>query len=296
MTHNNLIMQTILIATDFSEASKNASLYGIDLAKSIEARVVLLHVYPRVVPSPETGLMYTNAELESIANERLATEVNSLDTGDSVVIEKTTVQGSASEEIMKAAEAVNASFIVAGMQGGNTLARRLFGGTAFKLSRHSGVPVILVPESGWFKVPKVIALASDIQDETNMHILDPLQAFGEKFQSTIYIVRVIKKGMDELEERLLRPNRLKWLFKDLHPTYEFLNDNDVAHAMNDFVIDHGVDMVAMVREEHNLLERIFVKSNIREMIIQTHLPLMILPGKVPAVVNTPAGKLEEEIL
>lgn len=49
--------------------------------------------------------------------------------------------------------------------------------------------------------------------------------------------------------------------------------------MNDFVKEHQVDMIAMISQEHDLLERIFVKSNIKEMMLQSQVPLIILPGK-----------------
>jgi len=98
----------------------------------------------------------------------------------------------------------------------------------------------------------------------------------------MYVVRVIKKGMDELIERLLRPTRLQWHCRELHPSFEFLNDEDVAHAMNNFVKEHHIDMVAMIAKEHNLFERIFLQNDIKKMLLHTSVPLIILPAKADA--------------
>jgi hypothetical protein len=95
----------------------------------------------------------------------------------------------------------------------------------------------------------------------------------------MYVVRVIKKGMDETIERLPRPSKLKWHFKDLHASFEFVNDNNLAHTMDEFVKQHHVQMVAMIAREHDLLEKIVVKSDIKEMILHTKVPLIILPAK-----------------
>lgn len=38
-------MQTFLIATDFSAASRNATQYGIELARAFNARVILVSAY-----------------------------------------------------------------------------------------------------------------------------------------------------------------------------------------------------------------------------------------------------------
>jgi hypothetical protein len=59
--------------------------------------------------------------------------------------------------------------------------------------------------------------------------------------------------------------------------------------MNEFVQEHDVSMVAMIAHEQNIFERIFVKSNIKEMMFSTKVPLIILPGKVE-----PGSLIEQE--
>ncbi len=65
----------------------------------------------------------------------------------------------------------------------------------------------------------------------------------------------------------------------MYTSEELLDDTDVAHAINAFVESHDVDMVAMVAREHNLLQRIFTRSHIKEMMYEVHVPLVILPGQ-----------------
>jgi hypothetical protein len=40
-------------------------------------------------------------------------------------------------------------------------------------------------------------------------------------------------------------------------------------------------MIAMISQEHTFLESIFVKSNIKEMMLLTNVPLIILPQNIP---------------
>lgn len=47
-------MKTILIATDFSEASRNASFYGVELPKEINARIILFEAF--TIPKPISPL------------------------------------------------------------------------------------------------------------------------------------------------------------------------------------------------------------------------------------------------
>jgi nucleotide-binding universal stress UspA family protein len=279
-------METILIATDFSEASRNASFYGTKLAKLLGAKVVLVNAYPYQMPTSGTLISMTNEELRHSSRQNLKHEVGWLDLKGEVEIEKHNVQGDAVEVILSEARRLKATWIVAGMKGAGRMARKMFGGVAFSLSRLSEIPLILVPQNAWFTPPTTIALASDIDHNSDMRILDPLEEFGKKCHSTMYVVRVIKRGMDELVERLLRPNRIKWHCRELHPSFEFLNDNDVAAAMNHFVKEHKVDMIAMILQDHNLFDRLFSKSDIQEMMMLTTIPLILLPGKIhPEITN-----------
>jgi len=47
-------MNTILIATDFSRAARHAALYGLQLAREINASIILFNAYD--VPIPAAGL------------------------------------------------------------------------------------------------------------------------------------------------------------------------------------------------------------------------------------------------
>src|SRR4051794_32243939 len=273
-------METILIATDFSPASHNAVVYGIEMAKFLQAKVFLLHVCEPILPASDSVLVMSDEELKECSDKNLREEVQGIKNAETVNVECRVEEGLPSETIKWVAKNIKATWIVAGMKGGGRAIRKIFGSTAISLTRRPNVPLIVVPEDARFTPPKTIALASDIGDDTDVRILDPLEEFGIKCNSTMYVVRVIKKGMDELIERLVRPTRVKWHCKELHPAFEFLNDNDVAHAMNEFVKEHNIDMIAMIAHDHNLFERVFIKSQIEEMTFRTHVPLIILPGKL----------------
>ena len=275
-------MNTLLIATDFSDASRNASRYGVELAKQINAKIILVHVYPNA-PTGEAALLVSDQELEDNAEQRLAEEKTWLTQKYSVQIKTISRQGKPWEQVIALANKIDSNWIVAGMKGGSRMARIMFGGTSFMLSRHSGCPVLLIPQNACFSIPTTIALASDITDAALIDVLNPLTTFAETFDAEMYVIRVITKGMCEVLERVMTPAMFKWKFKNLQTSYDFPNANDVAYAINAFVFEHQVDIVVMVCQEHNLVERIFSKSNIREMILHTTVPLMILPGKVDSV-------------
>ncbi|MCX6295413.1 MAG: universal stress protein, partial [Bacteroidetes bacterium] len=63
-------MKTVLIATDYSAAAKNASRYGIQLARILKAKVILLHAYqiPILVTEVPVIADFDEFEKESLRN------------------------------------------------------------------------------------------------------------------------------------------------------------------------------------------------------------------------------------
>jgi nucleotide-binding universal stress UspA family protein len=275
-------METILIATDFSPAAHNATLYAVELAEHLGARVIICNAYQAIISTTDMVVAVTDKEVREMSEANLLKERRSLMVPPNVSLETIAEEGWACGAILSVAKKTNAKWIIAGIKGSGIQGRRFFGSTVTELSRRSTLPLILVPENYSFKAPETLALASDINDETDITILEPLHEFGEKLHCKMYVVRVIKKGMDDVVEMLLRPTVLKWRYKDLKPTYEFEVDNNVARAMNKFVKEHNVDMVVMIKQDHTFLERLFTKSNTKEMTFKSEVPLIILPNKSDA--------------
>jgi hypothetical protein len=167
--------------------------------------------------------------------------------------------------------------------------KKYFGTTVTQLYKTSTIPLIVVPADATFSAPETIALASDITADTDIHVLDPLKAIAKEFGSNIYVVRVIKKSMDEMEERTLATSKLNLFFAPIEHDYKFIKAENVAKALNVFVEQKAVKMVAVIPHEHDLLERIFSRSVTKDLVFKSKVPLLILPDR------NIAGKTEEAV-
>lgn len=282
-------MKTILIATDFSSAARNATTYGFELARQMQAKVILFTAYQTEPALPDSSLYMTAADLQRNAYKKLLNEAETIDPRRTISLETECLNGPVNNSILAAALVNNASCIIVGMKERGKEMRKYFGSTVTDLCKRSSVPLIVVPADAVFAIPKTIALASDITDDTDIHILNPLQTIAENFGAKLYVVRVIKKSMDEVIERLSTSERLHWFLADLRPSYRFLEAENVAKAMNDFVKQHAVDMVAVIPHEHTLFERVFTRSVTKDLVFHTAVPLLILPFK-----NTGKTTTEED--
>jgi universal stress protein A len=129
-------MQTLLVATDFSDASAPATAYAISLACALKARLSLLHVVPeedvriitamRAYLQSEVTLDTLVATLRTEAAKRLASLVEEVPATD-VVPEQRIVTGDPAAAIMREAAARQVQLIILGTHGRRGVTRFLMG-------------------------------------------------------------------------------------------------------------------------------------------------------------------------
>jgi len=144
----NMNFKTILFATDFSEGSKNALPYAVDLAKRYEAKLYFMHIVYDVART--TGWYVPHISVEEMYNDLekgARTELEKTFTEEMrglKDIEHVVMKGIPYEEITKFAETNKIDLIVLATHGRTGLDRLLFGSTAEQVVRYAPCPVLSV--------------------------------------------------------------------------------------------------------------------------------------------------------
>lgn len=142
-------IETVLVATDFSEGAERAVGWGAQIARPHGARVVLYHgVEPPAPPllSPVLADLPDEAyeREQTDAHRRLAEAARKLaNDGTEVVVDAQPDLGT--DTILDRAARHDAQIIVTGTRARHRLANALLGSTATRLIRDAGVPVLTVP-------------------------------------------------------------------------------------------------------------------------------------------------------
>jgi nucleotide-binding universal stress UspA family protein len=141
-------IKKILFATDFSEGSKNALPYAVDLAKHYGAKLFVVHVIYDMAKTtgwyvPHTSLDEVYADLEKSARTELAKTFTEEMRGFKD-IEHIVLKGIPYEEITKYADVNQVDLIVLATHGRTGLDRLLFGSTAEQVVRYAPCPVLSV--------------------------------------------------------------------------------------------------------------------------------------------------------
>jgi nucleotide-binding universal stress UspA family protein len=134
-------IETILHPTDFSEPSANAFGFACTLARALNARLLVLHVYPPPICHGEVvARRQPNGFHELLWKELRAV----LSPEPQVCVEHMLEEGDAASEILRVARKVPCDLIVMGTHGRTGLGRLLMGSVAERVLRRAPCPVLAV--------------------------------------------------------------------------------------------------------------------------------------------------------
>ncbi|MEP7165706.1 MAG: universal stress protein [Ferruginibacter sp.] len=286
-------MKNILIVTDFSNAAQNAGRYGIELAKYFNAKVFLFNAFQVPIQVPESYLFYSVENTGEITMELLKKEAEMINPGNLVAMEICGAEGTAANAIISEATNREADMIICGMKSSVKTLRRIFGSTITTLASKSDIPLIVVPENSIFVIPKNIALANDMDQETANITFNMLKELGEKFISKLSVVWVVDDGVDGEKEMRYRPKTFINEFKDLDPVLEYPSGSNITKTIEGFIKEHEIDLLAIIPHKHDLLERFMTESITKNMIFHTEIPLLVLPQKKNAEMKNQSSRITE---
>lgn len=270
-------MKTIFIATDFSEASHNASRYGVELASALGAKIVLFHAYTIPLSIPESYVIVRPEEVKKSAEDYLLDEVLKLRKSTMQSIDILAIEGDPVEMIIHEVKNYEEPLLVVGMKGEGKNFRKLFGSVASGLARKSFLPLFIIPESVVFKGFKNLALAIDDEITIELKGLALIHKFGEINSSKIYILRALNNSEKVISELSLRSSAISGRLSPLEVEFAFPRGNDISHTILNFCKENGIDLLILIPHYHSVFERLFIKSETRNLIFETEFPLFLLP-------------------
>ena len=262
-------MKTIIVPTDFSSAAEHAALYAAELAKAIDASVLLLHVYQIPVAMNDFPVMVVSVEEmkknADIGLKRVRDAVQKQVPDVKFDIESR--MGDVVQEIEAACEGREVVAMVTGTKDMGGFERFLTGSTTLSIVKKCTHPVIAVPEGAAIKNPKRLALAVDLSHTDEIPV-QKILAFKEALKADLHLVHVEQEGESLTSDAL--PQDLR------SAVYHSLKEDDVTKGISDFVAGQNIDMVVVLPHKHNLYERIFFKGHTKNLIESIPVPVLCI--------------------
>lgn len=273
-------MKTIIIPTDFSPTATNAMHYGIDMAKSIKASIILLHVYQVPVSYTDTPIVLMSVEeLKKEAEqklEKLHKEVEHLTSG-SIKIYTEARLGNIVDEIENLCEKVKPFAVVMGSKGSTGIEKILFGSTTLTVIRHLTWPVICVPPGKAFgNGIKKIGFACDFRNIVETTPADVIKLIVKEFGAELHVLNVDYHNKQFKPETPEQSALLHTMLEEVKPVYHFIEHKDIEDGLNEFAEKNNLDLLITIPKKHKLLDGLFKPSSTRQLVVQSHIPVMCI--------------------
>lgn len=288
-------VKKVLIPVDFSDYSIKACELGINYAYAVGAEVMIMHAYfspyfPSAIPMGDT-LAYQVNEEESVQNilkrvqidiQNICTYINrKMDSGQLPKIKYDYVlrEGLPEEEIIAYSKEYRPTLIVMGTRGKSQKDMDLIGSVTGEVIEVNRVPVLAIPENVPFNnlsEAKNIAFATSF-NQRDLVAFDEFMEIIKPYDVNIHLFN-ISTSRDEWNE--IRLTGVKEYFKKHYPdakiTHTVLADGDLLLAIEKFVRDKHIDVIALSTYRRNILARMFNPSIARKMLFHTDTPLLVM--------------------
>ncbi len=271
-------MKTIIVPTDFSPIATNAMHYALDMAKSVNASILLLHVYQVPVSFTDTPIVLVSIEdLRKGAEEQIAhlkTEVEHLTSGSLKVYTETRL-GTVADELENLCNKINPFAVVMGTKGASGVERILFGSNTLTAIRHLTWPVICVPPGKTFgNGIKKIGFACDFKDVVKTTPTHFIVDFVKEFKAELDVLNVDYHNKHFKPETPEQSLLLHTMLEEAKPSYHFIEHADIEDGINEFAEKNNLDLIITIPKKHRLLEGVFKPSSTKQLVYQSHVPVM----------------------
>ena len=274
-------MKSFLVATDFSDISREAALYAANLAKVAGAELTLIHAY--LLPTPVSEVPYVMVSVDELQrdNEKLARELADHIHSNTGVPVRTIVNiGLPADEVVYQAKETGADLIVVGMRGENKTIDKIIGSTTAAIMRKATVPVLVVPAHSVYSPLNQITYATDFSYTMNLRCLKTLQELARMFVGArLNVVHIQRPGEIMNAEQIAGKVRLEPLLEAINHEYFNLEHTNVETGLKTFLSQHTSELLVMVAHKHSWWERLVSGSHTKEMAYRSDIPLLVLQDK-----------------
>lgn len=276
-------MKTILVPTDFSVCAHNALKYAIGLAQEISAEIALLYVYSINIIDPHMPADYIDqmaADKIKAADEALKNEIDKVlrDTEPdkkSIKITPYKDMGFIHDSIIDKSEELKVDYIIMGTTGAGGL-KKILGSNTYNLIAKTKYPVIAVPGGAKFTKWKEIVFATDFKQREYQYIQYLLQSTAS-FNSRILCLHVNPVNENHHEQEVAELQNYFW--NELNSgklRLKFIQNADAAEGIQAFIHNENPDLLVLLTQKRNWLERIFHKSIVKEISSKASVPILAL--------------------
>ncbi|MGZ3898701.1 MAG: universal stress protein [Bacteroidia bacterium] len=270
-------MQTIVLATDFSDAANNATDYAVELAKYFSAKLILVNAFTPHIGHNELTSVEHFALVEKNNTERLIPlQKQIMQAGNNgMKFDCFSDVGAPVDVIQKAVEKFKAGMVVIGITGHpNLVKEHWIGSTAIKVAKQLKVNTFIIREGVKFQKIRKISFACDFEKTEKSTLLYIAKYFTTVFEASLKVVNVTGEWVqvDKLKTLQFVEDNLRTVDHDI----TFVKDTDPGHSLENYINSRNTDALIVSPKEHNFFHSLFNRSVTNRLIFHADLPIIVI--------------------
>lgn len=288
----------ILVPVDFSDYSLKACRIAFNMAKDIDAKVKILHVYfnpyyPTALPMAEAFAYQGKEEKEfqtiiEKVKENIQKLCNTIDnkisSGEFPSVNYSYVlrEGLPEEEIVTFAKEYKPSLIIMGTRGKDQKDADLIGSVTAEVIEMSKTPLMAIPQNTSFydlKNVKKIAFLTNFS-QRDLISFDLLTKLLKSYKLHVSLTYIAQKKSDKWDE--IKLEGIRSYFSKQYPNvqldYDIIESEDMLKSLDEYIKNNGIDILALTTSKRNVFARMFSPSISRKMLFHSDTPLFVLRG------------------
>lgn len=270
-------MNTILVPIDFSETSKNASRFAIDLTIAIGSKkIVFYHYYEPVLIYRPNGELDETASIEPQRQRSMAQMEKFIEKLGPIPldIEVKSFQGGHSihEGIKDVSKSIHPDLIVMGYKPANFFKDTFIGSHSFSLTKKVATPILIVPHNARFKGFENITFLDDLDNAEKIVPIEKIKNFINCKGAHLSVLHLLKPY--ETPESNDAKVKIGSMFRDISPEFFYLEEEENIDGVINFVSEKKLDVLITVPKKQNFLGSLFNNYS-RRLAHHLSIPLLI---------------------
>ncbi len=282
------MMNRILCPVDFSESSLNAVEFAAKLGATHKASLTLIHVFTEdefeaALSSQKLPEHYRKSDIDNMVGhaedmlQQLTEEVFRMQKRHGLSkCNYHFTSGPLNQQIVDYAKEHQYSMIVMGTSGVKDIFEEYIGSNTVKTITRASCPVLCVPTTARYRIPKKIMYATDYQEE-DMEALTRLALLAEPFKAELHVVHLCQnKNLHEQAAYQDFQKKIEEVIPDASLQFEeVVSKDDIAQGIDRYAIRQKMDMVALLYHRRNLFERLFEGSTVKDISYFATYPVLV---------------------
>jgi len=273
----------ILLPTDFSDNAWSAVVYALKLYADELCTFYFLH--STYISNSVSRTYITTHYVDKLKEQalrklmELKVETNIANANANHEFEVLLSENELKTAVPKAVKDHKIDMVVMGTKGATDSLEFLMGSnTVDVVKKNKDCPLLIVPDEHEFVVPRQIAFTTDYNRFYDAKELMPLKQMADLHNSKIRVVHInVEKKLSPVQEYNM--TRLQEYLANYKHSLHWLPDyTKKAKAIDTFIEDLNIEMLAMVHYKHGLLEAILNEPVLKTLAFHPKVPILAIPG------------------